>query len=127
MKPLATAIAEDEKDGVQGREHLRVVTRLERLHIIGLPCAFGAGDEVIQALVDDRQISMELPLTWHYPARDGDVPIGDVEGRPVLCLLEHSIHCLVQAHSPLNSHANLRVTYEAEVKAAQTQSQMIYA
>lgn len=74
--------------------HLGVIPGLQGFHIVGLAGLLGACDEVIQACIDHRQVSVELALTWHDVLCNGDVPVGNVECGAVLCLLQHAIHSL---------------------------------
>ena len=74
--------------------HLGVVTLLQSLSVISLPGALGLGNEAIQAVVDDSQVCSEAPLPRHQYSSPWQVPVGDVEGGPVLSLLQHSIDCL---------------------------------
>jgi hypothetical protein len=60
--------------------NLGVVARLESLYGISLPCLLCACNEAVQALVDDGEIGMKLPLSWDNVARDGNIPVGYVEG-----------------------------------------------
>ena len=77
-----------------GAGHLGVVPGLQGLSIICLPSVLGLSNEIIQAVIDDSQISVELALAWHQILGEGQVPIGDVECGSVLCLFQHPIDCL---------------------------------
>ena len=77
-----------------GNYCLGVVPGLQSLHIVCLAGLLCAGDEAVQAVIDDFQVCVELPLAGHNVARYGDVPVGYIEGGPVLCLLQHPVHSL---------------------------------
>lgn len=79
---------------LDGSAHLGVVSALQRLRIICIACALGLSNEAVQALIDNGQVSPECTLPRHDVCCKGQVPVGEVEGGSMFCLLQHAIHCL---------------------------------
>ena len=54
--------------------YLGVVSSLEGFCVCSIPGALGQSNELVQALVDDCQISPELPLPWHHSVQERHLP-----------------------------------------------------
>lgn len=74
--------------------YLGIVPSLQGLSIICLARILGLRYQVIQAVIDDFQVGVELALPGDQVLGKGQVPVGDVEGGPVLCLFQNTVHCL---------------------------------
>lgn len=51
-------------------------------------------DESIKTVINNLQVILELPLSRDNPPHEGNFPVWNVEGRPMFCFKEGTIHCL---------------------------------
>lgn len=63
-----------------------------------LPCCLGLCDQIIEAFVDNFQVTLELPLPGYQILGKWKVPIRKICGGTVLSFLEHTINSLCQSH-----------------------------